>query len=107
VNVVTGVFSYTGGYIARELLQRGEPVKTLSRAPAPGHPLSREVAFGRLSFDDPVALQAELRGASTLYNTYWIRPRVVKRLSRQPSQTRACCSMPPGVQGCCELSTSE
>jgi uncharacterized protein YbjT (DUF2867 family) len=73
VNVVTGVFSYTGGYIARELLQRGEPVKTLSRAPAPGHPLSREVAFGRLSFDDPVVLQAELRGASTLYNTYWIR----------------------------------
>jgi uncharacterized protein YbjT (DUF2867 family) len=72
MHVVTGAFSYTGSYVARELLSRGESVKTLSRAPDPAHPLSGNVAFGRLHFDE-AALAQELRGASTLYNTYWIR----------------------------------
>jgi uncharacterized protein YbjT (DUF2867 family) len=72
VNVVTGVFSYTGSYVARELLARGETVKTLSRRPDPAHPLSDRVAFGRLRFDEAL-LTEELRGATTLYNTYWVR----------------------------------
>lgn len=72
MHVVTGAFSYTGSYVARELLSRGGSVKTLSRAPAPEHPLSSKVAFGRLRFDE-AALTEELRGAVTLYNTYWIR----------------------------------
>jgi uncharacterized protein YbjT (DUF2867 family) len=72
MHVVTGAFSYTGSYVARELLSRGESVKTLSRAPAPAHPLSSKVAFGRLHFDE-AALAEELRGADTLYNTYWTR----------------------------------
>lgn len=72
MHVVTGVFSYTGSYVARELLSRGESVKTLSRAADPAHPLFPKVAFGRLRFDE-AALAGELRGASTLYNTYWIR----------------------------------
>ena len=72
MHAVTGAFSYTGSYIARELLARGESVKTLSRSPDPEHPLSAEISFGRLHFDE-TALAEELRGASTLYNTYWIR----------------------------------
>jgi nucleoside-diphosphate-sugar epimerase len=72
MHVVTGAFSYTGSYLARELLSRGESVKTLSRVPDPEHPLSSEVAFGRLHFDD-AALTEELRGADTLFNTYWVR----------------------------------
>jgi len=72
MQVVTGAFSYTGSYVARELLARGADVKTLSRARDPKHPLSGDVAFGRLHFDE-VALVNELRGASTLYNTYWMR----------------------------------
>jgi uncharacterized protein YbjT (DUF2867 family) len=72
MHAVTGVFSYIGSYIARELLARGEAVKTLSRSPDPTHPLSSQVGFGRLHFDE-TALAEELRGASTLYNTYWIR----------------------------------
>jgi uncharacterized protein YbjT (DUF2867 family) len=72
MNVVTGAFSYTGSYVARELLSRGEAVKTLSRAADPGHPLSSKVAFGHLHFDEG-ALAEELRGAVTLYNTYWVR----------------------------------
>jgi NADH dehydrogenase len=73
MQVVTGVFSFTGGFVARELLARGEQVKTLSRRPDPAHRLAGEVAFGRLQFEDEAALTAELRGADTLFNTYWIR----------------------------------
>jgi uncharacterized protein YbjT (DUF2867 family) len=73
LNVVTGVFSYTGSYIARNLLASGEPVKTLSRRPDPSHPLAERVAFAQLRFDDEAALTRDLRGASTVYNTYWIR----------------------------------
>jgi uncharacterized protein YbjT (DUF2867 family) len=72
MHVVTGAFSYTGSYVAQELLARGVEVKTLSRAPAPEHPLSPRVAFGRLHFDEP-ALAEDLRGAATLYITYWMR----------------------------------
>jgi uncharacterized protein YbjT (DUF2867 family) len=74
MKVVTGAFSYTGSYIARELLRRGEEVRTLSRAHAPaGHPLAGRVGFGRLQFTDEGALERDLRGADTLFNTYWIR----------------------------------
>lgn len=73
MNVVTGVFSYTGSFIARRLLESGEAVKTLSRRPDPSHPLASDVAFGALRFDDEAALAEELRGATTLYNTFWIR----------------------------------
>jgi NADH dehydrogenase len=71
VNAVTGVFSYTGRAIAEELLERGEPVRTLSRADAPGDPLRDRVNFAPLRFDDTLA--NSLDGVRTLYNTYWIR----------------------------------
>ena len=74
MKVVTGAFSYSGGYIARELLRRGEQVHTLSRAPAPpGHPLAEMVSVGALQFSDAAALERDLRGADVLFNTYWIR----------------------------------
>lgn len=74
MKVVTGAFSYSGAYIARELLRRGEQVRTLSRAPAPaGHPLAAEVSVGGLQFSDPTALERDLRGADVLFNTYLIR----------------------------------
>ena len=72
--VVTGVFSYTGGAIARQLLDRGDEVVSLSRRPAPaGHPLAGAVAREPLQFDDPELLVRSLEGADVLFNTYWIR----------------------------------
>jgi NADH dehydrogenase len=72
--VVTGVFSYTGGAIARQLLDRGDEVVSLSRRPAPpGHPLAGAVVREPLQFDDPELLSRSLRGADVLFNTYWIR----------------------------------
>ncbi len=71
LDVVTGAFSYTGSFIASELLARGREVRTLTRRPAPEHPLAQHVERAPLVFDSN--LVESLRGADTLYNTYWIR----------------------------------
>jgi uncharacterized protein YbjT (DUF2867 family) len=73
VHVVTGAFSFTGAHVARALLERGEPVRTLSRRPAAAHRLAGQVEFAPLQFRDEEALKRDLAGAATLFNTYWIR----------------------------------
>ena len=72
-SVVTGAFSFTGQQIARRLLRQGEHVRTLSNHPRPELPLFRRVHFFPMDFESPEALTDSLRGASTLYNTYWVR----------------------------------
>jgi NADH dehydrogenase len=73
IDVVTGAFSYSGSSIARLLVAAGRSVRTLT-----GHP-ERQRADGvsaesqPFRFDDPVALAASMEGATTLYNTYWVR----------------------------------
>lgn len=70
-DIVTGAFSYTGRFIAARLLAGGRGVRTLSRSgPGPGDP---QLAVSPLRFDDRAELVEALRGAETLYNTYWIR----------------------------------
>jgi NADH dehydrogenase len=71
--VVTGAFSYTGRHIAALLLDRGSDVRTLTRFPYRSNPFGEDVDVRPYCFDDPDALVASLRGASTLYNTYWVR----------------------------------
>lgn len=73
MNVVTGAFSYTGKYIARRLLAMGEPVRTLTGHPGRLDPFGGRVEAMPLTFDRPAELTGALRGASTLYNTYWVR----------------------------------
>lgn len=74
VDVVTGAFSFTGRAIAKELLARGQSVRTLSRRPAEdGDPLGGRVEWAPLQFADPAALREGLRGADVLYTTYWVR----------------------------------
>lgn len=70
---VTGAFSYTGSYIARALLERGWDVITLTRAPKCPHELQGRVKAFPLDFSRPEQLEANLRGAHTLINTYWVR----------------------------------
>jgi NADH dehydrogenase len=71
-DVVTGAFSYSGAAIARELQAAGRRVRTLT-----GHPGRASAADGievrPLDFTDPAALAQSMRGAGTLYNTYWVR----------------------------------
>ncbi len=70
-SVVTGAFSFTGKYIAHRLLELGQRVKALTRRPpAMADP---RIAVALLDLEDREGLVSTLRGASTLYNTYWVR----------------------------------
>jgi uncharacterized protein YbjT (DUF2867 family) len=72
LDVVTGVFSYTGRHIAEQLLARGHEVRTLTRRlPDSARPLAGRVEVAPFLFDD--SLVETMRGADTLYNTYWVR----------------------------------
>jgi uncharacterized protein YbjT (DUF2867 family) len=73
LDVVTGAFSYTGRYLARRLLAAGRKVRTLTGHPARPHPFGPQVDIAPYSFENPAELRKSLEGATTLYNTYWIR----------------------------------
>jgi uncharacterized protein YbjT (DUF2867 family) len=73
MNVVTGAFGYIGKHITRHLLQHGEQVRTITTHPGKPNPFGNAVQAFPYNFDTPNQLIASLRGASTLYNTYWIR----------------------------------
>lgn len=72
LNVVTGAFSYTGQHITRRLLSMGKRVVTLTGHPGQ-NPFGDRVSAHPFSFDDPDRLAEILEGATTFYNTYWIR----------------------------------
>lgn len=73
LNIVTGAFGYTGKYITRRLLDMGERVKTITGHPDRPNPFGGEVSVASFNFDKPGELARSLEGASTLYNTYWVR----------------------------------
>jgi len=72
LDVVTGAFSYSGRSIARRLLDDGRRVRTLT-----GHPQASDagtpIDIRPFDFADLPALVRDLEGATTLYNTYWVR----------------------------------
>jgi len=70
---VTGAFSYSGKYITRHLLARGEEVITLTNHPNRPDPFEGRVRAFPLDFADASSLTSSLRGADALVNTYWIR----------------------------------
>jgi uncharacterized protein YbjT (DUF2867 family) len=71
---VTGVFSYSGRFIAEALLAHGWEVVALGRRrPAPADRLAERVDFTPLLLDDEEALVTALSGCEALFNTYWVR----------------------------------
>jgi uncharacterized protein YbjT (DUF2867 family) len=72
LDVVTGAFSYSGAAVARGLRHGGRQVRTLTGHPGRA-PAGTAIDVRPLDFDDPPGLVASLSGASTLYNTYWVR----------------------------------
>jgi uncharacterized protein YbjT (DUF2867 family) len=73
LQVVTGAFGYTGKYIATRLLERGLTVRTLTNSVQRENPFGDKVQAFPFNFDNPNALVESLRGATVLYNTYWVR----------------------------------
>ena len=73
LSVVTGAFGYTGRYIAQKLLLAGHNVRTVTGHPERTNPFGDQVKAYPMDFGDADALAQNLSGATTLYNTYWIR----------------------------------
>ena len=72
MEVVTGAFGYIGKYITRVLLTQDKAVRTITTYPDKPNPFGSSVEAFSYRFDNPRLLTETLRGASTLYNTYWI-----------------------------------
>ena len=70
---MTGAFGYSGKYITTRLLAAGHRVRTLTNSTRRAHPFGARVEVHPLAFDRPDDLAESLRGASVLYNTYWVR----------------------------------
>lgn len=73
LDVVTGATGYTGKYITRLLLGQGRRVKSLTGHLNRQNPFDGRVEMIPYNFDAPQALAASLEGATTLYNTCWVR----------------------------------
>lgn len=69
---VTGAFSYSGKYITRRLLERGEEVITLTGHPNRPDPFESKVKAYPLDFDE-AGMTCSLQGVDVLVNTYWVR----------------------------------
>src|SRR6202162_5221370 len=73
LDVVTGAFGYTGKYITRRLLDAGRRVRTITGHPKRPNCFGNQVEIAPMDFSDRGGLVRSLRGASTLFNTYWVR----------------------------------
>lgn len=73
IHAVTGAFGYSGKYIARQLLDRGHKVRTLTNPIHRDNPFGDKIEIHPFNFDNPKKLSESLKGVSVLYNTYWIR----------------------------------
>ena len=71
--VVTGAFGYSGGYVARRLLDQGVRVRTLTRRTDRREASRNIMEVAPLDFSDPDRLRRSMEGAGVLHNTYWIR----------------------------------
>jgi len=73
LTVVTGAFGYSGAYVTRLLLAKGWGVRTLTGHRPSHDPYGGAVAAAPFEFDRPERLAESLKGADTIFNTYWIR----------------------------------
>ena len=73
LDVVTGAFGYSGKYITRRLLNGGRRVRTITGHPQRANSFGNQIEIAPMDFANRAGLVRSLRGASTLYNTYWVR----------------------------------
>ena len=72
-NLITGAFSFSGRFIAEELLKTGEKVETLTGHPKPEYPYFDKITIKQFNFDNFEAMVENFRGIDTFYCSYWIR----------------------------------
>ena len=101
---VTGAFSYSGKYIAKRLLARGDEVITLTGHPNRPDPFNGKIKTYPLDFDE-ASMAKSLQGVDVLVNTYWVRfdkgentqPRAVASL--RPSEPPMLIGLPVTTPG--------
>ena len=71
--LVTGAFSYTGKFIAKELLSNDKQVCTLTGHPDEESPYFDKVKVFPYNFGDFNKLVDSLLDVNTFINTYWVR----------------------------------
>ena len=106
---VTGAFGYTGKYLTRRLLARGNQVITLTGHPDRPNEFKGRVEAFPFHFENPDALTASLLGVETLYNTYWVRfDHGERTFDRAVANTRVLinCAQAAGVQRLVHVSIS-
>lgn len=72
-DAVTGAGGFTGRAIAGRLASLGRGIINLTNHPEKAANLDGIIRSAPLEFDMPDRLASHLEGATTLYNTYWIR----------------------------------
>jgi len=72
-DVVTGAFGFSGKYITQRLLDAGHIVRALTNSGNRENPFNGRVTAHPYNFHDQKKLVESLRGASVLYNNYWVR----------------------------------
>ncbi len=70
---MTGGLSYIGKYITKRLVLERKKVVILTGHPNRANPFGNQVTIAPWNFDNEKALISSLQGATTLYNTYWVR----------------------------------
>ena len=73
IDIVTGAFGYTGRFITERLLAAGHGVRTLTGHPDRPNPFGNGLEVRPYRFNDVGVMAASMEGASTLFNTYWVR----------------------------------
>jgi uncharacterized protein YbjT (DUF2867 family) len=73
LNVVTGGLSYIGKYITRRLVAEGKKVVILTGHQNRPNPFGNQITIAPWNFDNQTVLVKSIQGATTLYNTYWVR----------------------------------
>ena len=73
IHVVTGALGYSGRWIAKNLIDSGANVRTLTNAKGRHNPFGDDLQIAPLDFDDSEGLVRSLSNADVLYNTYWVR----------------------------------
>lgn len=73
IHVVTGAYGFSGKYIAKRLLADGQQVRTITDSTHRSNPFNGTLRAFPFNFDNPKKLVESLRGATVLYNNYWVR----------------------------------
>ena len=106
IYAVTGAFGFSGKYIAKRLLARGQAVLTLTNS-SPRGSLTGLVQAYPFNFDQPELLRRTLEGVQVLFNTYWVRfnhPRFNQTTAAQNTQSLFQAAREAGVQRVVHLS---